>query len=217
MKKHNLFIMTALVIGLTACGGNDDEVVAEPQPYEPGDYYPIPSEPTSGTFQSTEQWMISQLQGVYGNVKTDGHAILGTTTLPVGTHSWQTILDRVRTAAQGCGNYCRINSYNSYSYLSPLARIDYNRLRNYLNLEALDEVGVRYANDPGYGHYSLAHTIDQVLNVLSSSYSQMYSNYGYGGGYGYGYYQPWYQGSGMNLGVGYSSGIGLGISFSGSW
>jgi hypothetical protein len=39
MKKQNLFIMTALVIGLTACGGNDEQPVANPNPYTPGSYY----------------------------------------------------------------------------------------------------------------------------------------------------------------------------------
>jgi hypothetical protein len=216
MKKQNLFIMTALVIGLTACGGNDDQPVANPNPYTPGSYYPIPSNPSSGSFQNTEQWMVAQLQAIYGNVTTSGHAILGSTTLPVGTHSWQTILDRVKTAAQSCGNYCQIQSYGyNYSYLSPLARTDFNRLRSYLNFAALSNVGVRYANDPGYQGYSLAHSMDQVLNILSQSYGQMFNNW-----YGYGYYPvsytPWYSGSGMIAGLNYGS-SGLQISVGGSF
>ena len=215
MKKPNLFIMTALVIGLAACGGDDEVAPKVDHDYRPGDHYPIPSEPTSTSFENTEQWMIAQLQAFYGNVRTSDHAILGTTTLPAGTHKWNTILDRVKKAATGCGNYCQLPNYGYNSYLSPLARIDFNRLRAYLNFAALRNVEVSYANDPGFRGYSLAHSIDQVLSILSQSYGQMVTQW-YGQG-SYPVYSPWYTGSGMNLGVSYNSGYGLSIGFGGSF
>ncbi len=210
MKKQNLFILTALVMGLTACGSNDEPVRHPPaQPRE------IPSNPSASGFRSTEQWMVSQLQSLYGDVKTNKTAILGTTTLPAGTHKWQTIFDRVRTAAEQCGSYCQIPSFMGYSYLSPMARIDMNRLRNYLNFNALSNVAVTYRNDPGFAGYSLAHTIDQVLNVLSQGYGQMFSSW-----YGYGFYPivytPWYSGSGLNAYLNYGSG-GLQVFVGGSF
>jgi hypothetical protein len=208
MNKYNFFILSALVMGLTACGSNDDNVGHQP----PMEHYPIPKNPSSGNFQSAEQAMISQLQAMYGNVTTNKHAILGTTTLPQGTHNWKSIYDRVRTAAESCGHYCQIQGYGGYSYYSPMSRIDFNRLRQYLNFNALSNVAVKYANDPGFHGYSLAHTIDQVLRVLSGTYSHMYSNW-----FGYGYYPivytPWYSGSGLSANVYYSSGGGLSVQF----
>ncbi|MEO5668080.1 MAG: hypothetical protein ABIR96_08475 [Bdellovibrionota bacterium] len=216
MKKQTLFIMTALVIGLTACGGNDNKVVGNNNTtYRPGDRYTIPTNPSSGTFSSTEDWMVSQFQAIYGNVKTDHSAIFGTTTLAVGSYSWQTILDRVKTAATACGNSCQLPTYGYNQYLSPLARINFNQLRAYLNFSALSNVGVQYANDPGYSGYSLAHSVDQVLSILSQSYGQMINQYyGYGSYYTY---NPWYSGSGMNLGVNSSGGQGLSISVGGNF
>lgn len=215
MKKTNLLLMTALVVGLAACGGDDE--AAAPVPYTPGSYYPIPQDPSAGAFASTEQWMIANLQGMFGNLTTNKNAILGNQTLPTGTHSWQTLLDIVKAAAENCGNYCQIQtygygSYSPYDYYSPLARTDFNRLRNYLNFSALRNVTVRYANDPGYSGYSLAHSVDQILKILQSSYSQMFTQW-YGQGYYPVQYQPWYSGSGLSLGLNYNSNYGLQLGF----
>jgi hypothetical protein len=220
MKTQNLFIMTALMAGLMACGSNDD--AANPYPYQPGDNYNFSNNLNSGAFTNSEEWMVSQLQHYYGNVTVHGSVVLGNNTLPAGTHSWQTVMARIKQSADHFTN-CRINTgFNQYQHIPTIARTDMTCLRSSLRNIAgqnLQNIQANYARDPSF-NYNMLHTIDQLLSILSSSYSHMYQSWGYSYPINY---QPiywpgvWGHQNGAYLGVNYNSGSGLQIGGGFNW
>jgi hypothetical protein len=211
MKKQNFVLLTGLLVGVVACGGNNETPQA-PQ-YIPNEVQPVPPQPTSYNYQSTEQWMIAQLQGIYGNITTNAaSSLLG---LGAGVHTWSAVYDRLVSVANMLVSQGTCNAYTSYFVGSILSRIDLNCLRSNLQMNSQSIIGVRYANDPGFVGYSLAHTIDQILNTFYWSYDYMYGYWGFGG-YPY-YYVPVNYGTALSVGVNYNSGNGLSISFGGSY
>gem|GEM_PF-5606516 len=215
MKTSNLFLMTGLLVGLVACGGND-EAAQNQTYYNPNDVYNVPNNPNNHNYQDTDQWMVQQLQGIYGNITVLSSA----PALNLNSNqsiSWKSLYDKLvqRANQSGC------QTYSSDTSSSVLARMNLTCLRRYLNSNTfakdLSSTRVRYNNDPGYSGYTLAHTVDQILSTFYSSYNYMYGSWS---GYGYGYY-PYtytrYYGGGINVGVGYSSGGGLSIRVGGSF
>jgi hypothetical protein len=214
MKKQNLVLLTGFLVGVVACGSNSNNETPQAPKYIPNEVQPVPPQPTSYNYQSTEQWMIAQLQGLYGNITTNAASSrLG---LGAGVHTWSAVYDRLVSVANMLVSQGTCDAYTSYSVGSILSRIDLNCLRRNLQMSSQSSIGVRYAKDPYFVGYTLAHTIDQILNTFYSSYNYMYGYWGFGG-YPYYYVPVNYYGTGFSVGVSYNSGNGLSIGLSGSY
>ncbi|NCN28504.1 hypothetical protein GW915_13140 [bacterium] len=209
MKKQIQFLaVTVLAFGLSACGGNDDVPVQTT--------YQVPPAPTSGAFSDVTRRAVEQLQHTYGNIQTLQSTVLGNQTLPQGTHSWQTVYDRLAQAARDCA-YCQYSGWGGYSHQGGLSNIDMNKFKNYLNMSIIDNTDVRYERDPSFT-YSMAHTVDTLLSVMSQSFGYMSNYWGYSS-YPVYSYSPYYYGypqNSLSVGVGFSNG-NLSIGAGGNW
>ncbi len=209
MKKQIQFLtVSALVLGLSACGGNDQPVPP------PQTNYQIPNQPNSGAFNNVNKQAVANLQKVFGNITTNRSTVLGNQTLPQGTHSWQTVYNKLEAAAKAC-TYCQQNNYwGGYSYTGGMSNIDMNAFREYLKMEIIDNTDVKYANDPSFT-YSMAHTVDQLLSIMNQSYGYMANYWGYSGYPTYSYPTYGYPQNGLSVGVGYSGGnLNFGLNYS---
>lgn len=206
MKKQiNFLAVSALVLGLSACGGNDQVPVQQ--------NYQLPNQPTNQTFNDVSRQAVANLQNVFGNITTNRSTVMGNQTLPQGTHSWQAVYDRLSQAARDC-SYCQYGGSwgGNYSHTGGLSNIDMNRLRDYLKMNIIDDTDVRYERDPGL-IYSMAHTVDTLLSIMNQSYGYMSNYWGFSG---WPVYQGGYYGNeGLSVGVSYSNGnLGFGIGYS---
>lgn len=218
MKKlNNVLAVSVLAFGLVACGGDD---IQPTQPIHNNNGVHVPNTPISGFGDDAHRRMIEDLQFQFGNIKTDRQSRIGNQTLSRGTHSWQTVYNKIKAAAQNC---VQVNAacdtrmgWGQYNTVGGLSNVNFAVFIDYLEMDRIDDTEVQYARYP-HAVYTLAHAVEILVSYMSSSFNAAWNSWGFAGSYYPGYYMGgnYYGGDHLNIGFGYNGNGNWGISLGG--